>query len=118
MYKKNVIEVIIVVIVLIGIVSFTFIDHSGISENRAIGLVKEQVKKEYNVSEYEVNIINMSSNTNNVVEDFFSKLSGQKVYNVNVTVQAENKTHNASYSVNANNGTVSILPKSSPTKRK
>ncbi|MCL2116187.1 MAG: hypothetical protein FWH29_08200 [Methanobrevibacter sp.] len=108
MNKKIIIEVLIIYIVLVGIVSFAFVEHWGSSEVEAKALVGQYIQKEYNETEHEIQFLNTSSNTNNFVEDFFSKLNNNKIYTVNATIYMENTTLNKSYNVNAMNGTVNV----------
>ena len=108
MYKKEIIQVIILFIILFGIVSYTIVDHSGISQNRARGLVTHYVQEEYNISADEIYINNASSNADNMFENFFKKLSGNKVYKIRALFQIDNTTYNMSYFVNANTGSIKI----------
>jgi len=102
--RKLIIEVIILVIIMIGIISFTFIDHSGISNNKAIALVLEQVQEEHNISRSEIGIRNRSSIT----------VNGSTFHKIDVSCFIQNKTQNMSYLVNANNGAVSLNPEKKP----
>ncbi|MCL2157142.1 MAG: hypothetical protein FWH54_03870 [Methanobrevibacter sp.] len=104
--NKKIIQVIILFIIVIGIVSFIIIDHTGVSQNQAMALAGEHVMKVNNLTKSEISVFNISSITSN----------GQNGYNVSVLFVKENKTHNESYFVNGNNGNVSLLNKTNTKK--
>jgi len=94
--KEETIVVIILFVLLIGIASYTFIDHSGISEIKAQALVIDNVTEEYNLTKSEIAVTNVSS----------TSFNGYNAFNVSVVFHTENKTYNASYIVNSNNGNI------------
>jgi len=94
--KEDTIVVIVLVIVMIGIISYAFIDHTGVSEIKAQALVINHVAEEYNITKPEIAVISIDS----------ISFKGYDAFNMTVSFQAENKTHNNSYIVNANNGNI------------
>ena len=101
MYRKEIIEVVILFIILIGIAYVAFSGFFGdeITEFKAMALATEHVKKEYNLSSSQVSVLNSSLIT----------FKGQKGYNVTVFFQEGNTTHNVSYLVNTNNGSLTTI---------
>lgn len=97
--KADIIGTIILIIITIGIISYTVIDHTGISENKAQALVINNVANQYNINESEISINSINSTT----------FEGHSAYKIQVIFHAKNKTQNLSYIINTNNGSVSKL---------
>ncbi|MDR2966822.1 MAG: hypothetical protein LBU74_02610 [Methanobacteriaceae archaeon] len=96
--KKEIIEVIILFIVLIGIVSYAASGFFGdnYSGNKSRTLLINHIAKEYNISNSEIIVTEISPIT----------IEGQNFYNIQVSFYAQNKTFNKSYNVNTANGTI------------